>query len=192
MANPLGLAVLAFLLWEPMHPYELGRRLKETDKQRSFKYSRGSLYMVVNQLKKAGFIVEQETVRDTQRPERTVYALTEEGRGELYDWLRELVAEPQEEYPRFGVALSFLSVLPPDEAVELLGRRLETLDAAAEETRAGIKAATDQGLAWVFLVEEEYRLTVLDAERRFVGRLVESLKEPEYLRQWQQIFGSRA
>ncbi|MFC5746884.1 PadR family transcriptional regulator [Actinomadura rugatobispora] len=192
VANPLALAVLAFLLWEPMHPYELGRRLKETDKERSFKYNRGSLYMVVNQLRKAGFIVERETVRDTQRPERTVYELTGEGRAELYDWLRELVAQPQEEYPRFGAALSLLSVLAPDEAVELLGRRAEALDGQAEEIRGKVRQATEQGVAWVFLVEEEYRLEVLDAERRFVGRLVESLRDPAYGREWQRIFGSRA
>ncbi|MFF5259042.1 PadR family transcriptional regulator [Actinomadura viridis] len=192
VSNPLGLAVLAFLLWEPMHPYELGRRLKETDKDRSFKYNRGSLYMVVGQLKKAGFITEQETVRDTQRPERTVYALTDAGREELYDWLRELVAQPREEYPLFGAALSLLSVLSPAEAVELLGRRLAALDAQAEETRAGVRAATEQGVAWVFLVEEEYRLAVLDAERGFVARLRESLGAPEYLSEWQRIFGSRS
>ncbi|GAA2419063.1 PadR family transcriptional regulator [Actinomadura vinacea] len=192
VSNPLGLAVLAFLLWEPMHPYELGRRLKETDKERNFKYNRGSLYMVVNQLKKAGFIVERETVRDTQRPERTVYELTEEGRAELYDWLRELMARPREEYPHFGAALSFVGVLAPEEAVELLGRRAEALEALAEEARAKVKAATDQGVAWVFLVEEEYRLEVLDAERRFVGRLAESLSDPDYVREWQRIFGSRS
>src|ERR1700716_2805905 len=108
---------------EPMHPYELGRRLTETGKDRDIKYNRGSLYMVVEQLNKAGFIAAQETVRDTQRPERTVYALTDAGRAELHDWMRELVAKPQHEYPQFGVALSLLAVLAPNESVELLGQR---------------------------------------------------------------------
>src|SRR3979411_3467381 len=79
VANPLALAVLAFLVMGPMHPYELGRRLKETGKDRDIKYNQGSLYMVVEQLHKAGFVTDQETVRDTQRPERTVYALTDDG-----------------------------------------------------------------------------------------------------------------
>src|ERR1700682_6297200 len=93
VANPLALAVLAFLMMGPMHPYQLGRRLKDARKDRDIKYNRGSLYMVVAQLHKAGFIVEQQTVRDTQRPERTVYALTDAGRTELHDWMRELVAK---------------------------------------------------------------------------------------------------
>jgi DNA-binding PadR family transcriptional regulator len=189
VANPLALAVLAELLMGPLHPYEIGRRLKEHGKDRNIKYNRGSLYMVVEQLTKAGFIAEQETVRDTQRPERTVYALSDEGRHELYDWLRELVAQPWHEYPQFGVALSLLSVLSPTDAVELLGERLVALGEEIEEIRATVRTAADGGVAWVFLVEEEYRLAVLEAESRFVAGLVESLKQPDYVREWQRIFG---
>jgi DNA-binding PadR family transcriptional regulator len=189
VANPLALAVLAELLLGPLHPYEIGRRLKEHGKDRNIKYNRSSLYMVVEQLTKAGFIAEQETLRDTQRPERTVYALTDEGRHELYDWLRELVAQPWHEYPQFGVALSLLSVLSPTEAVELLGERLVALGEEIDEIRATVRTATDSGVAWVFLVEEEYRLAVLDAESRFVTGLIESLKQPDYIRAWQQFFG---
>lgn len=189
VANPLALAVLAFLLMGPMHPYELGRRLKETGKDRSIKYNQGSLYMVVEQLRKAGFVIGQETVRDTPRPERTVYALTDEGRRELYDWMHELIAQPREEYPQFGVALSLLSVLSPTAAVEALDRRLVALTTEAEEIRANMRTAVDDGVAWVFLVEEEYRLTVLDAESRFVTGLIESLRRPDYIRAWQDFFG---
>ncbi|WP_283136615.1 PadR family transcriptional regulator [Rhizohabitans arisaemae] len=191
VANPLALAVLAWLLTEPMHPYELGRRLKESGKDRNIKYNRSSLYMVVEQLNKAGFIAAQETLRDTQRPERTVYGLTDEGREELYDWMRELIAVPQHEYPRFGVALSLLSVLAPDEAVGLLGRRLIALTLEIDEIRAGVRAAVDGGALWVFLIEEEYRLALLEAESRFVTGLVESLSRPDYLLAWQEYLGKR-
>jgi DNA-binding PadR family transcriptional regulator len=191
VSNPLALAVLAELLMGPMHPYEMGRRLKEHGTDRSLKYNRGSLYMVVEQLGRAGFVVEQETVRDTQRPERTVYALTDAGRGEFYDWMRELVAEPRQEYPQFGVALSLLSVLSPVSAAELLSQRMVALTGEIDEIRATVRAAAEGGLAWVFLVEEEYRLAVLEAECRFVTGLVESLRQPDHIRAWQEIFGSQ-
>jgi DNA-binding PadR family transcriptional regulator len=189
VGNPLALAVLAELLMGPMHPYEIGRRLTEHGKDRNIKYNRGSLYMVVEQLERAGFVTQHETVRDTPRPERTLYELTAVGREELFDWLGELVAHPRHEYPHFGVALSLLSVLPPTEAVELLRRRLAALGDEAEEIRATVSSATGDGVAWVFLVEEEYRLAVLDAERRFVEGLVESLAQPGYAEAWHQIFG---
>src|SRR3712207_3722346 len=95
VGNLLGLAVLSYLVREPMHPYELGRALRENGDARSIKFNHGSLYMVVQQLAKAGFIAEQETSREGARPERTVYALTGAGRREQREWLRELVEEPE-------------------------------------------------------------------------------------------------
>jgi DNA-binding PadR family transcriptional regulator len=186
VANPLALAVLAYLLGEPMHPYELGRRLKQHGKDRNIKYNRGSLYMVVEQLRKAGFLTEQQTMRDTQRPERTIYRITDDGRDELYDWMRELVAQPRGEYPHFGVAMSLLAVLSPSESAELLSRRLAALTQQTEETREVLRTADQDGVLWVFLAEEEYRLALLEAEHRFVTNLIESLKDPAYHRAWHQ------
>jgi DNA-binding PadR family transcriptional regulator len=188
VANPLALAVLAELLLGPQHPYEIGRRLKEHGKDRNIKYNRGTLYMVVEQLRKAEFIAAQATVRDTQRPERTVYALTDAGRAEFYDWMRELVAEPGHEYPQFGVALSLIGPFPPAEAAALLRRRLAALAAEAEEIRATVQAAADQGVLWIFLVEEEYRRALVEAEHRFAEGLVAALEQPEYIAAWNAFF----
>src|ERR687895_2932659 len=90
--NLLALAVLSYLTTGPKHPYELSRTLREHGDSRSIKFNHGSLYMVVRQLAKAGFVAEHETARQGQRPERTVYALTDAGRTELHDWMAELVA----------------------------------------------------------------------------------------------------
>src|SRR5580692_10262687 len=80
VGNLLALAVMSYLSQQPMHPYELGRTLREHGDARSIKFNHGSLYMVVGQLAKAGYIAELETSREGQRPERTVYALTDAGR----------------------------------------------------------------------------------------------------------------
>lgn len=189
VSNPLALAVLAHLVLGPQHPYELGKQLKETGKDRNIKFNRGSLYMVVEQLRKAGFVAEQETVKDTQRPERTVYALTNEGRAELYDWMRELVRDPVHEYPQFGVALSLISVLDPVEAVELLNARADRLTKDIDETRATVAKVIADGVEWIFLVEEEYRISLLEAELRLVERLTGELAKVEYQHLWRQHFG---
>ena len=184
VSNPLALAVMAWLLTEPMHPYELGKRLKETGKDRNIKYNRGSLYMVVGQLQKAGFIVEHETLRDTLRPERTLYALTDRGRHELYERMHEWVATPQHEYPQFGVALSLLSIVAPKEAVGLLRKRQLAMKAEIDAIKSMVKQAGNDGVPWIFLIEEDYRLALLKAEFGFVGQLIESLGRPEYLQTW--------
>ena len=179
VGNLLALAVLSYLTREPMHPYELGRMLRENGDARSIKFNHGSLYMVFQQLAKAGFIVAQETTREGQRPERTVYALSEAGRRELHDWLRELVEEPQHEYPHFVAALSLIAALPPGDVVELLGRRLSRLAEQRAEIRDSIDRTLAGGVHPLFLVEEEYRLALLDAESSFVEQFVERITHPE-------------
>ncbi|MBB6733305.1 PadR family transcriptional regulator [Cohnella zeiphila] len=188
VSNPLALAALTYLLARPMHPYELGRLLTEHGKDRNIKYNQGSLYMVMEQLRKSGFVAEQETIRDTQRPERTIYGITELGRTELYDWMREIVTEPRKEFPHFGVALSLMIILTPVELTELLGKRLEALTRQAEESQNLIRQSTEDGVQWVFLAEEEYSLALLKAEIGFIARLVESLQDPAYDRVRQEIW----
>ena len=179
VGNLLALAVLSYLTQRPMHPYELGRTLREHGDARSIRFNHGSLYMVVQQLAKAGFVVAQETTREGQRPERTVYALTDAGREELRDWLRALVAEPEYEYPHFVAALSLIATLPPSDVVELLGVRLARLAAERAEVRALIDETVARGVHPLFLVEEEYRLALLDAETAFVEGFVERITDPQ-------------
>ncbi|HEX7267988.1 MAG TPA: PadR family transcriptional regulator [Streptosporangiaceae bacterium] len=179
VGNLLALAVLSYLTQRPMHPYELGRTLRDHGDARSIKFNHGSLYMVVQQLERAGFITEQETSREGQRPERTVYALTAAGRDELHDWLRELVEEPQHEYPHFVAALSLIAALPPSEVLTLLRRRLTRLAEQRAEIRAIIDDTLALGVPELFLIEEEYRLTLLDAESSFVERFIGQITDPE-------------
>ncbi len=194
VGNLLALAVLSYLTQRPMHPYELGRTLREHGDARSIKYNHGSLYMVVQQLAKAGFITELETTRDGARPERTVYALTDAGRRELRDWLGELVQEPQHEYPQFVAALSLIAALPPSEVVELLGRRLGRLATQRAEIRHLIDRTVAAGVHPLFLVEEDYRLALLEAESAFVERFIEQITHPEtgWGRPWAQFHSETA
>jgi DNA-binding PadR family transcriptional regulator len=179
VGNLLALAVLSYLSRAPMHPYELGRMLRDNNDVRSIKFNQGSLYMVVKQLARAGFIAEQETARAGQRPERTVYAITDAGRREAREWLRELVEVPQHEYPHFVAALSLIAALPPGDVLTLLASRLRRLAAQRAEIRDGIDRALAGGLHPLFQVEEEYRLALLDAESSFVEQFIGCITDPE-------------
>jgi DNA-binding PadR family transcriptional regulator len=178
VGNLLALAVLAYLTQGPMHPYELGRTLQHNGDARSIKYRHASLYMVVEQLAKAGLVVPVRSVKDGARPERTVYALTDAGRLELNDWLRDLLARPQHEHPQFVAALSLVAALPPDDVVELLGRRLDGLSEQRVEIESVMRQAAEAGVPALFLVEEEYRLAVLDAEVEFCRRFRDRITDP--------------
>jgi DNA-binding PadR family transcriptional regulator len=193
VGNLLALAVMSYLSRQPMHPYELGRTLREHGDARSIKFNHGSLYMVVGQLAKAGFVTELETSREGQRPERTVYALTDAGRAEFRDWLRELVAAPQQEYPHFVAALSLIAALPPGEVVPLLRERLDLLHAERSEIRGLIDTSLAQGLPELFLIEEEYRIALLAGEIAFVEDFIAKITDPGtgWAAGWAEFHSSR-
>ncbi len=183
--NPLALAVLTFLVVKPMYPYEMAAALRNSGKEETIKINWGSLYTVMQNLQKHGFIEEAGTTREGGRPERTAYAITDAGREEMRDWLCELLGSPQQEYPLFATALSLTGALPPDEALEMLRRRLSLLDAEIAAQEASLAEWLPK-LGRLFLVESEYLLAMRRAEAGWVRALladIESGAMPE-IEQW--------
>lgn len=185
VSNLLGLAVLSYLTQGPMHPYEIQRLLRERDADQTFRFSYGALYGVVRRLDEAGWITVAGTGRRGKLPQQTIYELTDAGREAMRDWLRELIVEPEHEYTAFGASLSLVVVLPPDEVLRLLGTRL----ARVEERRAVIAEQTERGVSGglhpVFLVEDDYRIALLDAEITFIRDLIERI--PSWREQWAAV-----
>ena len=110
---------------------------------------------------------------------RTTYALTQAGREEWHHWLRELIEDPRHEYPQFATALSLLAALPPGEVTGLLRERSHRVAQVRAETQAMISKAVAEGLAPLFLVDEEYRVALLDAETTFLEKLIERITDPK-------------
>jgi DNA-binding PadR family transcriptional regulator len=172
VANLLALPVLAFLdAGEPMHPYQLATVLRRTGKERDLAIKWGSLYTVVQNLEKHGFIAAVGSERAGRRPERTRYTITDAGRSELRDWLGELVAVPDTEPPRFQAALSVVGALAPDEVIARLDERVSALEAEAAVDRHILASSRDAGVARVFLIETEYALAMREAEVAWVRSL---------------------
>ncbi|MEU1986074.1 PadR family transcriptional regulator [Nocardia sp. NPDC019395] len=168
--NLLALAVLAVMRDESMHRYQIAARLREYGKDRDMDIKWGSLYTVVQNLAKAGFLEVVGSEREGARPERVIYRITEAGRAELVDWTRELIAEPQPERGRYIAGLSILAALPPDEVAELLGRRLSALREQIAQVKKEF-AELSGTLPRLFLIESEYGLAVLEAEAEWTRAL---------------------
>ena len=174
--TPLALAVMNLLMEHPMHPYEMKSKMKERGHDQVIKIKGGSIYDTVERLEQGGFIQAQETSRDGRRPEKTVYAITEAGRDEILAWLRELLAQPVNEYPQFAAALAFFAALDKDEVVRLLKVRIAMLEGQVAGEAKQLKTFLDLGLPRLFLIEGEYALNMKRAEVEWVRGLIADIE----------------
>jgi DNA-binding PadR family transcriptional regulator len=190
----LALAVLALLFERPMHPYEMAATMRERHKEESIKLSYGSLYTVVDSLQRDGLIEPQQTSRDGRRPERTVYTLTDAGQAELIAWMNDILRYPVKEYPQFMAALSLLPVLPPAIVETRLLERLQHLDLAVQTRRGVVDGVLRTGLPPLFLIESEFEIALLEAERDFVRQLAARIaKDPaELATVWPEVHAGAA
>ncbi|MFE4536121.1 PadR family transcriptional regulator [Streptomyces scopuliridis] len=174
LGNPLALAVMALLSERPMHPYQIAQTLRQRGKENSVKINFGSLYTVVQNLEKHGFVEVAEVQRQGNRPERTLYGLTSAGREEMLEWMADLLAVPAREFPLFETGLSLMGVLPPDEVTSLLADRLSALRVQA----AGIRGVLEQlygTLPRLFVIETEFQLHMIEAEETWVEGFLKEL-----------------
>lgn len=187
--NPLALAVLATLFEGPNHPYDIARVLRSRGKEHSLKLNYGSLYTVIRNLERHGFIEAETTEREGLRPERTVYRLADAGKTELQDWMAQMLGTVQKEYPRFESALALAGALHPDEVLALLEKRLGQL----ERENTTVRTELDRFLTMLprlFLIEVEYALAIAEAEERFVRELVGAMRDGTFdgLDGWRQAY----
>ncbi len=176
VGNLMALSLLTLLTERPMYPYEMAAELRGRGKDQAIKINWGSFYTVVQNLQKYGFIEAVRVGREGRQPERTTYQITDAGRAELKDWLRELLSVPEREYTRFEAALGEIAVVPPDEAASLLRQRLEALEASNAEYQAGLQTFS-AGLPRLFMIESEYHLALRRAETEWVRGLLRELTD---------------
>ncbi|MFE6609809.1 PadR family transcriptional regulator [Amycolatopsis sp. NPDC057786] len=192
VGNLLALAILSTLNERPMHPYEMASILKSRGKDRDMGIKWGSFYTVVGNLRKHGFIEAVESGRDGARPERTVYRITDDGRDEMLDWLRELLAELAPEVPKFVAGLSVLGWLGPDEVIALFRTRLAALDEDIAATRAELARLIEE-IPRLVLLELEYHLAIRVAEAEWVRSVLGELTSGSMpgLAEWRALLAER-
>ncbi|AKH83855.1 PadR family transcriptional regulator [Streptomyces sp. CNQ-509] len=126
----LELAILGFLAEEPLHGYQLRRRIAHLSGH-TRPVSDGSLYPAINRLVRAG-LLDRRTEPGASAAQRQTLSLTDAGREELLRRLREADGLDVSDSSRFFTVLAFLSRLP-DTADQhaVLRRRLDFLEQPA-------------------------------------------------------------
>jgi DNA-binding PadR family transcriptional regulator len=173
---PLGMAALALLAERPMHPYEMYQVLLLRKEDRLVKVRPGSLYHAVNKLEDAGLVRIVGTDREGNRPERTTYEITAEGREQFLDRVEGLIAEPINEYPRFPMAIGEAHNLPLPKVIQLIRTRLAALAVDREQGMTDYNEVQAKGVPTRFLLDAPYLLAMHDAEVAWLEQLIADLE----------------
>lgn len=175
--SSLALLVLWLLYEKPQHVYGMQKLIEAQGKDRVVNVrSRGSLYQTIERLVRHGLVEVSETVRVEGYPDRILYAITDAGREVAREWLREVLRTVGGEYPDFIAAVSILFGLPPDDARAQLEERERRLAAELADTEAAL-AGPPAGLPRLFLLEEEYRKALLDAQLAWLRGVIADLRD---------------
>ncbi|NEW08544.1 helix-turn-helix transcriptional regulator [Paenibacillus sp. SYP-B3998] len=103
----IKLVILGLLMEADRHTYEIRQTMKERSMHNYMKLQDGSLYYAMDQLKKDGLVEAVEVVRDTNRPEKTIYHITDKGRKKFQEMLLEQLHEEIWYHHPLYVALPF-------------------------------------------------------------------------------------
>jgi DNA-binding PadR family transcriptional regulator len=176
---PLGIATLALLNEHPMHPYEMFQTLLSRHEDRVVKVRPGSLYHTVARLADDGLVRSAGTDREGNRPERTTYEITDDGRDVLQEQLIDLLATPAEEYPVFPLALTEAHNVEPGLLADLLRRRLLRLRGDLASYEAGLDAVTAKDLHEAYWLDLTYLRDQLAAQVDWLQRTIDRLESGE-------------
>jgi DNA-binding PadR family transcriptional regulator len=131
----LKLVILGLLMERDMHPYEIRQIMKERHMDRHVRLQDGSLYYAVDQLRKDGCLEVVEVVKETSRPDRTIYRITAEGHEQFQELLlQQFMKDKVIEHP-LAAALPFADHGDQAKIAELVEARIKEAEDRAAAMR---------------------------------------------------------
>ncbi len=175
------LAALGLVNREPMHGYRLNQAVHNMGLEHWTTLSRSSIYAALRRLAKRGAVsVTRE--REGQMPVRSVYHITDKGRGLLLEILREALAYVGPEDRYFYIAVAFADAMPTDEIAALLEQRCEQLREAVKQEKEHATESSDSAPERTrFVLMSEAGVRHAEVEIEFCRQLIELLRcAPDY------------
>jgi DNA-binding PadR family transcriptional regulator len=175
----LGLTVLALLHEFPRHPYDLHRVIRGRRWDQAFHLGGlpRSLYHAIDRLARFRLIEPVETTREGNRPERTVYQITDEGRDEFNSRLRRLIETLRPERPVLPAALGLACYTTPGLVLDALEARAVALITEVAARDAALRALQEQmRLPRAVIIGGECERALLQAELDWVRSLLKELR----------------
>ncbi|MHA6532256.1 PadR family transcriptional regulator [Paenibacillus sp. BAC0078] len=120
----MKLLILGLLLERDMHPYEISLVMKERMMDQIMKLQTGSLYYAVDKLALDGHIEAVEVIRSSDRPDKTIYRITDKGKALFEQLIMQQIKKTDLIYQPLYTALSFSRHIDQSKVERLLEERI--------------------------------------------------------------------
>jgi len=168
----IKLAILGLLMEGDNYPYEIIKEIKERQMQNYVKIKFGTFYYAVDQLKKDNYIEAINIISENNRPEKTVYSITESGKKLFHKLLlQQLEEQPKLDHPMF-VSLIFAQYGDQQQIAQIIERKIKIWEKQLEEIKQiydehiGITSRATLHTMWVGY---EHNITELNWLRRLLA-----------------------
>ncbi|WP_404802022.1 PadR family transcriptional regulator [Bacillus tianshenii] len=121
----MNLVILGLLMEGDKHPYEMQQVMQERHMEHYIKLAKGSLYYAVEKLLKQEQIAVREVVKDQSRPDKTIYYITEKGKGTFQELLKKQFKAETNYYHPMYTALAFIHLGDSEMISRILKDRIE-------------------------------------------------------------------
>ncbi|MDI6717360.1 MAG: DUF4388 domain-containing protein [Actinomycetota bacterium] len=126
LTSKIDLMLLGLVLERPMHGYEINQIATSEPMQNWLDISRTTVYYALTRLKKQGLITEM-VEKQYNKPDLSIYRITEAGRKLFFDSLAKALAEQEKIFIDYNIGLFFINKLTKEKAFDVLEQRKDFL-----------------------------------------------------------------
>jgi DNA-binding PadR family transcriptional regulator len=184
----MKLLILGLLMEKDRHPYDIRQTIKARNWDQTFRLRDGSLYYAVDQLLQNGMVEVAETipVAGDNRPDKTIYRITEKGRASFLDmFYSQMEQDVYPQHPMF-MALPFARHADNDHLEEIITKQLETCECRIDKIAAVLEIKREflprgaihliEGILRFSVTERDWLLDVLKDAKS--GHLTDGATSP--------------
>jgi DNA-binding PadR family transcriptional regulator len=168
----IDILILAELSSRPYHGYELKRQVEwilgET-------LNSNHLYPALRRFEEMGAIFH-EVERQSGRPDRHVYHLTERGKDVLQALLREFSPDLARNDSEFQTRVAFFHLLDPSERLAILKTRREVLEQRLQHRQHALALASEQPHATNVHSLLDFQLRQVHQELEWIATLIQEVQ----------------
>jgi DNA-binding PadR family transcriptional regulator len=148
------------LIDRPMHGYELYQQIQAEGIDAWFNVSMAGVYYSLGKLRDQGMVAESRQ-RGGRSARKSIYRLTEEGRGAFFAAMEAQAVSQEKVYLDYDVVIYLLNKLPLQRAISLLEQHQAFLAEEAQRVQIALAEERDDG-------QSPLKLAVLDHKRRYL------------------------